>query len=222
MITNNKGKFTRNINLEIELGSKNVLFQTVEGDDKASAVATAKAAVESAILQARGTVEVAKEQARSPSVDTTVKVAEIAALTEDQKTLTANEIKAVTILLKYADKDPTLLTHPTRLIEALNAARAEGEGVEFIVGPLKIDRSDAKELERALKGDGKLKRADGNVDIETIVALTAVITENKKPLTEVGIGLGGAILVGQIMDNEMLKAKDSPIYRQLEELLHQH
>lgn len=35
MITNNKGKFTRNIShLEIELGSKNGLFQTVEGDEK--------------------------------------------------------------------------------------------------------------------------------------------------------------------------------------------
>lgn len=190
---------------------------------KYSADVTAGAQVETARIQAD-----ADRYAADKDLKAKVKSAELSSLTEDQKTLDANEIKAVSILVKYAAKDPKFLTNPEILIDALNSSRDRGEGQKDVIcfpplGGIVIDHSDAMELEKALKGDGKLKKADGKIDMETIIALTAVITENKKPLAEVGTGLGGAILVGKLMDAEdslQFTPNNSPLIKKgLEELL---
>ncbi len=164
----------------------------------------AKSAITVATEQADAARDVATIQAGAEKyvADKQLQAAKLSNLTEDQKTLDANENKAVSILLKYAMKNPEYLINPQKLIDDLNAARENREGftLDKIVGLFKIDHSDAMELEKALKKDGKLKKADGVIDYETIVALTSVITENKEPLKEVGIGLGGAMLIGKLID----------------------
>lgn len=183
---------------EAQIKSAEALTKTAEAQMQ-TAICSAEAQIESAKLQKQSEVDVAKVKA-----DADVRIAKINSLTDDQKTLDANEIKALTIYTKMIMEDPRYALDPQKFIDDLNQARVEGQGATFLTTALGIDKSDAKELEKALKGDNKLLKADGKIDMETVIALDALIMENKEAIKEAAMPMLGRIFVKELIKAENL------------------
>ena len=121
-------------------------------------------------------------------------------LSEDGRTLDANEIKVLSILQKYGFEN---FVDKESFINSLDVQREETKLNNFL--NITPSRSDAKQLEKALKGDGKLLKADGKIDQETLLAINAMVLENIIPASAtLGVDALGNLVSQNGINPEML------------------
>jgi hypothetical protein len=197
---NKQKKFTISNFSNEELGGKNYLMQTIEDKDK---TITEKPKSESKIEEFTKNYE--PESILLPILGKVFRES-LDKLSKqnnpDSQTLDANENKVIAIILQLAIEKPELLTNPANLMKELNDRRSMREGVtEGIIPFTTVDNSLAMQLEKALKADGKLLKADGNIDIETLTATVNLIADNIPAIEKSGIIGGAAVLIGQVLKN---------------------